>query len=231
MIRAQKLYVSHFLEPQFNSVGKGTTFECARNIEVFGPSINVGRYVHIIGSPGKRTSLVVWPLKEETAGITIGDYTVIGPSVRISAALDIDIGRNCLIGTNAYITDCDWHDTVNRAWSGEPRPIKLEDNVWIGDSAIICKGVTVGKNSVVGAGSVVRTSIPADSVAVGNPAQVVRELDPETEYVTREHSLGPRPEDLIRYYSGIERGLLRDNTLLGWLRQVLFPPKNGRFRK
>ncbi|WP_435302709.1 sugar O-acetyltransferase [Ligilactobacillus cholophilus] len=56
------------------------------------------------------------------------------------------------------------------------KPIILQDNVWIGGNAVILGGVTIGKNSIIGAGSVVNTDIPANSIAVGNPAKVIRTI-------------------------------------------------------
>lgn len=56
-------------------------------------------------------------------------------------------------------------------------PVRIEDNCWIGAGSIICPGVTIGKNSVIGAGSVVTKDIPANSVAVGNPCKVLRTID------------------------------------------------------
>ncbi|MDY2640477.1 MAG: DapH/DapD/GlmU-related protein, partial [Ligilactobacillus salivarius] len=58
-------------------------------------------------------------------------------------------------------------------------PIIIEDGVWIGGHAVIGAGVTVGKNSIIGAGSVVTGDIPANSVAVGNPARVIRKINIE----------------------------------------------------
>ena len=55
-------------------------------------------------------------------------------------------------------------------------PITLGRNVWLGGGVIVCPGVTIGDNSVVGAGSVVTRDIPANVVAVGNPARVIREI-------------------------------------------------------
>jgi maltose O-acetyltransferase len=55
-------------------------------------------------------------------------------------------------------------------------PITVEDNVWIGGGAIICPGVTIGRNTTIGAGSVVVQDIPANVVAAGNPCRVVRQL-------------------------------------------------------
>ena len=56
-------------------------------------------------------------------------------------------------------------------------PVKIEDSVWIGGGAILLPGVTIGKNSVIGAGSVVTRSIPANRVAVGNPCRVIKQID------------------------------------------------------
>lgn len=56
-------------------------------------------------------------------------------------------------------------------------PVKIEDNVWIGGGAIILPGVTIGKNSVIGAGSIVNNTIPENCVAVGNPCRVIREIN------------------------------------------------------
>ena len=57
------------------------------------------------------------------------------------------------------------------------RPIVIGANVWLGGGVIVCPGVTIGDNSVIGAGSVVTKDIPAHSLAVGNPARVIRQLD------------------------------------------------------
>ena len=56
-------------------------------------------------------------------------------------------------------------------------PVKIEDGVWIGGGAILLPGVTIGKNSVIGAGSVVTRSIPANCVAVGNPCRVIKQIE------------------------------------------------------
>ena len=57
-------------------------------------------------------------------------------------------------------------------------PIKIEDGVWIGGGAILLPGVTIGRNSVIGAGSVVTRSIPENVVAVGNPCRVIKTIEP-----------------------------------------------------
>jgi maltose O-acetyltransferase len=60
-------------------------------------------------------------------------------------------------------------------WEGS-KPIVIEDNVWLGGGVIVCPGVTIGADTVVGAGSVITRDLPAGVVAVGNPARVVRQI-------------------------------------------------------
>ena len=128
-----------------------------------------------------------------------------------------------MFAAGAYITDADWHDIYDRTEVvGQTRPVILKKNVWIGDGATICKGVTIGENSVIGAGSVVATDIPSNVVAAGNPARVVKELDQSRPSITRASIFKDSArlqEDLDR----IDAYVLGSNTLLGWLRVKLFP--------
>ena len=63
-----------------------------------------------------------------------------------------------------------------RNWTAYNKPVRIGDDCWIGGGAIICPGVTIGPRSIIGAGAVVTRDIPADSLAVGNPARVIRTL-------------------------------------------------------
>ena len=97
----------------------------------------------------------------DDADITIGDNTMLGPGVCISTAehpLSPELRRNGL--------------QYNK-------PVHIEDNVWIGAGAVILAGVTIGRNTVIGAGSVVTKDIPADSLALGIPAKVIRSITEE----------------------------------------------------
>ena len=108
----------------------------------------------------------------------IGDNVLISPGVRILSAKRITIGNSCMFGRGAYVTDSDWHGVYDRnEVAGSPKEVTLEDNVWIGDSAIICKGVRIGKNSIIGAGSVVTKNVEPNSIYAGNPAKFVKKLD------------------------------------------------------
>lgn len=95
----------------------------------------------------------------DEARVTIGDNAFIGPNVSIYTAchpVESDL-RN---------TKVEWAE-----------PVTIGDNVWIGGSVTILPGVTIGDNCVIGAGSVVSRDIPSNSVAVGNPAKVVKTLN------------------------------------------------------
>ncbi|MBW1841847.1 MAG: hypothetical protein JRI75_08650 [Deltaproteobacteria bacterium] len=129
-----------------------------------------------------------------------------------------------MIASNTYITDGDWHDIYDRISIGKTAPVTIDDNVWIGDSVIICKGVSIGKNSVIGAGAVVVNAIPPNVVAAGNPARVVKHLDTEVQRRKREDWYAD-PERLFEELEVWDRELLKGNTLLGWVRSLLSPNK------
>lgn len=102
----------------------------------------------------------------------------------IGCAKEIVMGNKVRCGANTLITDTDWHGDDPRA--GEPQAVKIEDNVWLGYGAIVLKGVTIGENSVIGAGSVVTKNIPANVVAAGNPCKVIKKLDVDVIYELEE---------------------------------------------
>jgi acetyltransferase-like isoleucine patch superfamily enzyme len=92
----------------------------------------------------------------------------------ISAAQRITLGEDVRCGANTFITDTDWHTNDPRV--GPDAPVIIEDNVWLGVNVTVLKGVNIGKNTVVGAGSLVTKSLPENVVAAGMPARVIREL-------------------------------------------------------
>jgi acetyltransferase-like isoleucine patch superfamily enzyme len=150
------------------------------NVVLYGPNIHLGNRVVIVGANGFRTTLTTVKNKKGEGRIVIGDRVLVMNGVRISSASEILIGDDCMLANFCYLTDADWHDIYDRTSSpGKTAPIILERGAWIGDSAIVCKGVRIGENSIVGAGSVVRRDVPPNSVVIGNPARVVKELDPE----------------------------------------------------
>jgi acetyltransferase-like isoleucine patch superfamily enzyme len=115
----------------------------------------------------------------ESGLLSLGTRTVVGPYTRIMAATQVRIGARCLISWNCSIFDSIGH----HMWlQGQDEaeieaPITIGDDVWIGPYTIIMKGVEIGSKSVIGAGSVIRRSIPPDSLAYGNPARAVGKVD------------------------------------------------------
>ncbi|MDA0775351.1 MAG: acyltransferase [Proteobacteria bacterium] len=142
------------------------------------------------------------------------------------SAENITIGDSCMIAHGAYISDADWHGIYDRAKPvGNTKPVVFEDNVWIGDSAIICKGVTIGKNSIIGAGAVVTKNVPPNSIYAGNPAKLVKTLD-DAEFNTRANFL-ENPAKLAKEFDALDKYSLGKNTLLSWLRSIVMPDKNN----
>jgi len=224
-LKVQEYYVHRFLRPQFESLGSGFTFMKPWHVEVFGSPIVLGGYANVIATPDKRVRLTVWSNREDRVGIRIGSYCLICPGVRIGAALEIVIGDNCMLASGAYITDSDWHDVYDRVGSfGKTAPVRIEDNVWIGDSAIICKGVTIGENSIIGAGAIVVDSIPSNTIAAGNPAKVVKHLDP-TQRIVRRAQWFSDPGRLSEQIDQMDRDMLRGNSVFCWIRSMLSPRK------
>lgn len=119
--------------------------------------------------------------------IFIGSRVVINMNCTFVDNNRIEIGNDVLIASNVQIYTAT-HSTNPRERMVEnwkegsicytiARPVKIEDNVWIGGGAIILPGVTIGRNTTIGAGSVVTRSIPANCVAVGNPCRVIKRLN------------------------------------------------------
>jgi acetyltransferase-like isoleucine patch superfamily enzyme len=97
--------------------------------------------------------------------------------VCIVAEKEITIGNNVSVGANATIIDTDFHainaDARNSHAAANSKPIRIEDDVWIGMNALILKGVTLHRGAVIGANAVVTKDVPAGARAVGNPARII----------------------------------------------------------
>ena len=106
------------------------------------------------------------------AVLTIGEGcglsgTVIGCFDRIT------LGDNVRCGANTLITDGDWHPGDPR--SSPPAPVVIGSNVWLGEGVKVLKGVTIGPDAVIGAGSIVTRDIPPGAIAAGNPCRLLRD--------------------------------------------------------
>jgi len=106
--------------------------------------------------------------------IEIGDGTFINYGTSIAAYELVSIGRMCRIGQYAIINDNDFHDVEDKQALPPSKPVVIEDGVWLGARVIVQKGVRIGHDAVVSAGSVVTRDIPPRCVAAGVPARVMR---------------------------------------------------------
>ena len=111
--------------------------------------------------------------------ITTGEKVFFNFNCVVLDVMPVTIGSNVLFGPNVQIYTAthplDWQERAK--WLEFAKPIVIGSDVWIGGSAIINPGITIGDRSVIGAGSVVTKNIPADVFAAGNPCKVIRSLD------------------------------------------------------
>lgn len=146
--------------------------------------IIIGDNTHIRGS------LLVYPYG---GGIKIGDNSFIGENTIIRAAEYVEIGNSVLIAHNVNIIDTDSHemnylerDASFKLMIKEGHPnfkgsvvtssILIKDHAWISYNVCILRGVTIGKGAIIGCGAVVTHDIPDFSLAVGNPARVIKSI-------------------------------------------------------
>jgi acetyltransferase-like isoleucine patch superfamily enzyme len=142
--------------------------------------IELGSNIRISGKIG-----ITSPMRGEPL-LTIGDGVFIGHNCAIAIAKKVSIGKFASIGSGTYIADTEGHSHYNPqapiwevpAGDDDVAPVTIEDGVQISKNCMILKGVTIGARSVVGAGSVVRSDIPPDSIVMGNPARVVKRMAP-----------------------------------------------------
>jgi acetyltransferase-like isoleucine patch superfamily enzyme len=109
--------------------------------------------------------------------IRIGAGTYINRYTMLDASELLEIGSNCAIGPGCYLTDHDHGLDPSLTPLSQPlinAPTRLGNEVWLGAHVVVLKGLTIGDRAVIGAGSVVTKDIPANAVALGVPARVVR---------------------------------------------------------
>jgi len=221
----QKWYAQYYLAPQCEYFGKGLVFMKPWHVEVFGGPVLLGDYTTVIATSDRNVRFTVWPAWMGQGRIDIGKYCLICPGTRIMSATSVKMGEGCMTAQNVSIGDADWHDLYDRSMPvGNTKEVIIGNNVWIGDSAIVNKGVTIGDNAVIGAGAIVVKDIPANAIAAGNPARVIKYLDPAKPLRTRGDWLA-NPAMLAKNFEIIDRAFMKGNTLRGWFRSLLFPRK------
>jgi maltose O-acetyltransferase len=114
------------------------------------------------------------------AEIVIGQNTIFNNNTVVCAVKSIRIGSGCRIGDCVSILDTDFHE-INPATRdhsvGVVKPVSIGNNVWIGSRVMVLKGASIGDNAVIAAMSVVTSAIPANCVAAGIPARVIRQIE------------------------------------------------------
>lgn len=122
--------------------------------------------------------------------IHVGAGTFINCGAVLLDVVSIRIGASCQIGPGVQILTATHpvEPQMRRAGWESGLPVSIGDNVWLGGGVIVCPGVSIGANSVIGAGSVVTRDIPADVVAVGSPARVIRSVYAEPAQHETPHS-------------------------------------------
>ncbi|WOT06431.1 sugar O-acetyltransferase [Shewanella youngdeokensis] len=137
----------HLIKRLLNSVGAGTLVSVPFNCE-FGKQISIG----------EGSFLNMGVLMLDGAKITIGNNVMIGPNSQL------------------YTASHSTNHLSRRRWETFCQPIVIEDDVWIGGNVVINQGVTIGARSIVAAGAVVNTDVPADCMVGGIPARLLKML-------------------------------------------------------
>ena len=162
------------MKEMFAEIGEGCYIEPPLHSNWGGYHVHLGKHVYA----NFNLTLV------DDTHIYIGDHTMIGPNVTMATA-----GHPILPGLREKIYQYNL-------------PIHVGKNVWIGAGAILLPGVTIGDNSVIGAGSVVTKDIPANVVAVGNPCRILREIgERDRMYYYRDRKI---PEELLSELDGCD---------------------------
>lgn len=149
---------------RFINIGKGSCFEKHLNLNARTPSQSKDDFYN-------------------STIIKIGSNCYFGAFNHITATNRIEIGNNILTGKFVTITDNSHGDTAFHTLQTPPinrplyskGPVKIGNNVWIGDKATILPNVTIGDGAVIAANAVVTNDVPAYSVAAGNPAKIVKQ--------------------------------------------------------
>jgi len=173
---------TYWIINEFNKIGK--------NILIKSPIyLKGGKYISIGNNfvAEFRLRIEAW---DEYKGIKyspqiiIGNNVIINPDCHIGAINEIIIGNNVLIASKVFITD-HFHGEINSEAINEVAskrnlfskgPVKIEDNVWIGEGVVILPNVIIGENSIIGANTVVTKDIPRNSIVGGIPAKILKTL-------------------------------------------------------
>ena len=154
--------------------------QCAGSGEI---RIDDGVSIGVFPSPLFFSTYAYLEARNSSASIMIGPGTWLNNNFcAIAEHTSISIGKNCLIGANVQILDSDFHGLAvedrGKSLPQWARPVMIQNDVFIGSNVAILKGVTIGQGSIIAYGSVVSHDIPTGVIAGGNPARVIKTIDP-----------------------------------------------------
>lgn len=146
----------------------------------FGPRLTTGRHVR----------LDAFPLKPGKPVLVIGADVQLNDSVHIGAAELVEIGDHVLIASRVFITDhshgeysqfnpASFPETLPAQRPIVARPVRIGNNVWLGEQVCVLPGVTIGEGAIVGANAVVTRDVPPNTIVAGNPARVIKTFNRE----------------------------------------------------
>lgn len=169
-----RLWVRLFLNPFKHKRGKGSVVRSMTRMDVFpfnNFSLGAGSVIEDFST-----------VNNGVGDVSIGDRTIIGLGNTVIGP--VNIGNDVMFAQNVVVSAMNHgYEDINVPPSKQKDIIKLitiEDEVWIGANCVITIGVTIGKHSIVGAGSVVTKDIPPYCIAVGNPAKVIKRYNSQT---------------------------------------------------
>lgn len=171
----------------------------AKKVTLLGTHYNIGPTAKVSISDGSdKKSIILGDyvdcfglLHSQSGGvISIGNHVHIGRNVQIRSGQSVEIGDNSVISANVIITDNNNHPVSVRfryvrsfmppssemhlwKWS-RIMPVRIKENTWIGENSRVCKGVTIGRNSIVAANACVTKDVPDNCIVAGNPATIVK---------------------------------------------------------
>ena len=160
MVQTSRDYIAtFFLKRKFVYVGSGFW---SSNSKIWNNGeIRAGKNFHM-----KDASIYI----DKEAKVTIGDNVGLN-NASIVSVNKVTIGDDVIIGNESVIYDTDYHGIDGKP--AKSNPVKIGNHVWIGTKAIILEGVSIGDNSIIGAGSVITRDIPENTIFAGNPARQI----------------------------------------------------------
>lgn len=161
---------------------EGNEFVIGKDFTIFNPQfMQIGNSF----SAGDRFRIEAWDKYHEQIffpKIVIGNNVTFNSDIHIGCVNYIEIGDNCLFASRIYITDHHHGEPTSQMLKLAPNdrplvskgPVIIEKNVWIGEGVAIMPNVTIGENSIIGSNAVVTKNIPANCVAAGVPAKIIK---------------------------------------------------------